>query len=115
MRVVWGGVCDNFEKNAEIINSAGHGADYAEPREKFVGGREVAGAGDAARSGFESTNAAEVGGDADGAAAIATDSCDRATGGDSGGFTSAGAAGAVGKIPGVAGFSLEEIVGFVVH
>jgi len=78
-------------------------------------GREMACGGDAARSGFESADAAEMGGDPDRAAAVAADSRNRTARGDGGRLTSARAARAVGKIPGVTGFFLQEIVSFVMH
>src|SRR5438477_3197591 len=75
----------------------------------------MAGAWDAARSWFESADAAEVRGDANGATAVAANAAEGKTGGDGCGFSAAGAAGGVCEIPGIARAAGEAVVGFVGH
>src|SRR5207249_8507563 len=75
----------------------------------------MAGAWDAARSWFESADAAEVRGDTDGAAAVAANAAEGKTGSDGCGFSAAGAAGGVCEIPGIARAAGEAVVGFVGH
>lgn len=56
-----------------------------------------------------------MGGDTNGTAAVTANSSHRAACGDSCGFAAARAARRIGQVPGIAGFSVEEIVGFIGH
>src|SRR5215472_12941255 len=75
----------------------------------------MAGGGNAARSGLQSTDATKMSGDANGAAAVTANAAHRATRSDGGSLSATRAACGVGKIPRIAGFSSEKIVGFVGH
>src|SRR5690242_9476344 len=75
----------------------------------------MAGGGDAAGRGLESTDTAKMSGYANGAATVTANAAHRAACGDGGGFATTGAAWRVRDIPRVAGFSGEKIVGFVGH
>jgi len=70
---------------------------------------------DAAGSGLQAADSAEMRGQANGAAAVATNAAGRAAGGNGCSFAPAGTACGTGQIPGIAGFSAEEIIGFVGH
>lgn len=109
------GAGESFEKQAEIADAAGHGANHANPGKRTGAGRKMAGGGDASGSGLESADTAEMGGDADGAAAVAADAAGAAAGGDGRGFAAAGAAGAAGEVPGIAGAAVQRIAGLIVH
>ena len=113
--VSWIGACHDCEERGEIGDGAGHRADDANPREGACTRREVARGGNAAGRGLESADAREVGGSADGAAAVAADSAHGAARGDGRGFAAAGAAGGIGGIPGIGSFAGEAIVCFVSH
>ncbi len=91
--VVSVGASENVEEYTDVSGRASHGADDADPAVRIIAGRKVAGAGDAARSGFESTDAAEMSGDANRAATIASDAAEGKPSGNSRGFSAAGAAG----------------------
>lgn len=104
----------NFKEQFDIGDGAGHGADDAEEAARMGDGRLVAGGGAAAGGGLEADDAAEVGGHADGAAAITADAAGREIGGDGGSFAAAAAAGRAGVVEGVSRPAGDGVVGFVV-
>ncbi len=71
--------------------------------------------GNATGRGLESADAAKVSRGADGTAAVAADSAHRATGGDCGGFASAGATCRIRRVPWVGSFAAHAVVCFVAH
>src|SRR5438270_11448480 len=75
----------------------------------------MAGGGNAAGRGLQSTEAAKMRRHANGAAAVAADAAHRAACGNSCSFAAAGAACGICAVPRVARFSIEEIVRFVGH
>src|SRR2546425_1027642 len=105
----------DFEQRTDISDGAGHWADDANPGEcagarwKMSGGRNAAGRG------LQSTDATKMGGHANGAAAIAADAASGTACGDGCGFSTAGAARGMRQVPGIAGFSSEEIVRLIGH
>jgi hypothetical protein len=73
LRVARVGARDNFEERAQVTDGARQGTNDAEKAQRAGAGRKVAGGGNAAGSGLESTNAREMRGGADRAAAVAAD------------------------------------------
>src|SRR5882762_67930 len=103
------------EESAQVGDGAGQGSDNADPGERAAAGRIVASGGNAAGRGLKSADAAKVSGGADGTAAVAADSAHRATGGDRGGFATAGASCRIRRIPWVGSFAAHAVVCFVGH
>jgi len=106
---------EHVEQSAKIRHGARHRTYDADPAEGTVAGRNVARGWDAAGSGLKPANSTEMRRDADGAAAVATDSAEGAAGSDGCRFAAAGAAGRVGEIPWIASGAVDAIVGFVGH
>ena len=105
----------HVKKLANVRDGSSHGTNDGDPGECACAGRKMSGCRDAAGSRLQSTNATKVRRDADGAAAVAADSTNRAAGGDGGRFAATGAPGGVSEVPRIAGFSNQKIVGFVGH
>ena len=66
----WVGTGGGAKEEADIGDGAGHGPMAPSSAKGPAGRREMAGGGNAARSGFQGANACEMSGSADGAAAV---------------------------------------------
>jgi len=105
----------DVKKLTDVGDGSCHRANDANPAKRARTFGIVAGGGNAAGSGLEPANAAEMRGHANRTAAIAADSTDGAARSDRGRFAAARTARGESEIPGIAGFSIKEIVRLVGH
>ena len=68
----------DFEEGTHVRDGARHGSNDADPAERACSGRKMTGGGNATGRRLESTDSAEMRGDANGTAAVATDAAHRA-------------------------------------
>lgn len=76
---------------------------------------EVAGSGKAAGSGLQAADTAECGGEANGTAAVGTDTTGGEAGGDGRGFATGGTAGGECRIGWMVGGAVDVVIGFPIH
>jgi len=76
----------DFEERAHVGDRASQGTNDPDPTKSAGARREVAGCGNAAGRGLQSTDAAKMGGETNGAAAVTADAAHRATCSDGCGF-----------------------------
>jgi len=110
---IWTG--HDFEEQTDVGDGASHGADNADPGKGACARGEMTCGRNAAGSGLESADAAEMRGHSNGAAAVAADSTCGAAGSDGCSFAATRAPGGISCVPRIAGSSLEKVVGFVSH
>ena len=114
-----GGFGEDGQGEAQVVDGAGERAHAAELEEGLPSGRdgEALGAGEVAFAGYapagalEPVDAAEVGGDADGAADVAAELEEGQPGGDGCRRAAGAAAGGAGKVPGVVGAPEDGVIG----
>src|SRR5439155_1961574 len=92
-----------------------HRTDNAQPAESTISCGIVAGWRDASRSRLQSANAAEVSWNTNRTAAVAADASRRTARGNGGSLAAAGAARRIFRVPWIARFAGDPVVGFIRH